>query len=414
MDRRNFLIRAAELSLAFTPPGVGLVRAFTRPGDLERAMATGAHSASDPVTLFLSGDVMTGRGIDQVLPHPGDPQLFEPYVRTATGYVELAERINGPIPKPVDYSYIWGDALDVLERAAPDARVINLETGVTTSDEVWYGKGVHYRMHPANVACLTAARIDCCVLANNHMLDWGTAGLEQTLATLEGAGIRTAGAGRDLEAATAPAVLEVGVQRRVLVFGLGATSSGIPEGWAATERRPGVNLLHDVGAPAVQRVVDRVRGVRREGDLVVASIHWGGNWGYRVPRAQQELARRLIDEAGVDVVHGHSSHHAKGIEVYRGRPILYGCGDLINDYEGIAGYEEFRTELALLYFPTLDPSDGRLVGFRIARLRMRRFQLIRASQDDADWVRATLTREGEPFGTWAEPGPDNTITLRWG
>ncbi len=137
------------------------------------------------ITIFLCGDVMTGRGIDQVLPHPSKPVLYEPYVKDAVDYVHLAERANGPIPKPVSHSYIWGDALDVLERMAPDLRIINLETSITTSEDYWRGKGINYRMHPQNAPCITAAKTDLCVLANNHVLDWGFAGLIETLETLK-------------------------------------------------------------------------------------------------------------------------------------------------------------------------------------------------------------------------------------
>jgi poly-gamma-glutamate synthesis protein (capsule biosynthesis protein) len=371
------------------------------------------QSAPQPVTLFLCGDVMTGRGIDQVLPHPGDPRLFEPYLRTATAYVQLAEEKNGRIPKPVGFSYIWGDALEELDRVTPAARLINLETSVTTSDDRWKRKNIHYRMHPANVACLTAAGIDCCVLANNHVIDWGTAGLEETLDTLARTGIATAGAGTDLGAAAAPAVLEVGAKARALIFAFGAGSSGIPKAWAASDSRPGINFLPDLAEKTVQRVAESVHGIKREGDLAVASIHWGGNWGYEIPRAMREFAHALIDEAGVDVIHGHSSHHAKGIEVYQDRPILYGCGDLINDYEGIGGYEQYRSDLVLLYFPSLDPSDGRLVRFDMSPLQVQRFRLNRASQEDADWLRENLTRISERFGTWVESGPDGNLNLHW-
>ncbi len=74
------------------------------------------------VRLFLCGDVMLGRGIDQILPHPADPRLYEPHVVSALTYVELAERVNGAIPRPVDFSYVWGDAIAELERLRPDAR----------------------------------------------------------------------------------------------------------------------------------------------------------------------------------------------------------------------------------------------------------------------------------------------------
>ena len=68
-------------------------------------------SQADSIRLFLCGDVMTGRGIDQVLPHPNDPRLHEPYIGEARCYVELAESVNGAIPRPVEFDYIWGDAL---------------------------------------------------------------------------------------------------------------------------------------------------------------------------------------------------------------------------------------------------------------------------------------------------------------
>jgi poly-gamma-glutamate synthesis protein (capsule biosynthesis protein) len=141
----------------------------------------------DSLTLLLRGDIMLGRGIDQILPNPGELQLFEPYASSAATYVELAERATGPIPKPASFAYVWGDALAELERVRPDARIVNLETAVTVSSDPWPEKRIHYRMHPANVPCLTAAKIDCCVLANNHVLDWGHAGLEETLAALHSA-----------------------------------------------------------------------------------------------------------------------------------------------------------------------------------------------------------------------------------
>ncbi|PZG96398.1 hypothetical protein C1I97_26245, partial [Streptomyces sp. NTH33] len=104
------------------------------------------------VTLFLCGDVMLGRGVDQVLACPGDPALREGWIRDARAYVELAEAANGPIPAPVPLAWPWGEALRVLAAAAPDVRIVNLETSVTRGDTFAPGKEVHYRMHPANVA----------------------------------------------------------------------------------------------------------------------------------------------------------------------------------------------------------------------------------------------------------------------
>jgi poly-gamma-glutamate synthesis protein (capsule biosynthesis protein) len=88
-----------------------------------------------PITLFLCGDVMTGRGVDQILEHPSSPALYERFVRWADEYVQLAEDAHGAIPRHVDDRYVWGVAIEELERRRPDARIINLETSVTTSEE---------------------------------------------------------------------------------------------------------------------------------------------------------------------------------------------------------------------------------------------------------------------------------------
>ena len=109
------------------------------------------------------------------------------------------------------------------------------------------GKRIHYRMHPGNVACLTAAKIDCCVLANNHAMDWGRGGLAETLGILRQAGMHTAGAGRDAAEAASPAVIGFPGGGRVLVFAFGSKSAGVPANWAAAQeprrrklRRPSV------------------------------------------------------------------------------------------------------------------------------------------------------------------------------
>jgi poly-gamma-glutamate synthesis protein (capsule biosynthesis protein) len=350
------------------------------------------------VTVFLCGDVMTGRGVDQILPHPGDPRLHEPYVRDARTYVALAEQENGPIPRPVDFAWPWGDALHVLDREAPDVRLINLETSVTGDGERDVAKQLHYRMSPGNVPCLTAARPDACALANNHVLDFGRRGLVDTLDALTGAGIAVAGAGRTASEAEHPAVLPAGRGSRVVFFSLGAGSSGIPHSWAATRNRAGVNLLPDVSEDVALDVTTRVCLIKRPGDVVVASLHWGSNWGYDVPDSDVDFAHALVD-GGVDIVHGHSSHHPRPIEVYHGKLILYGCGDLVNDYEGITGHEEYHDDLRLLYFAAVRPDTGHLVGLRMAPMRVHRMRLHHTDRAGTDHLRSVLDRISHPFGS---------------
>jgi poly-gamma-glutamate capsule biosynthesis protein CapA/YwtB (metallophosphatase superfamily) len=361
------------------------------------------------LTLFLAGDVMTGRGIDQILPTPADPELHERWVRSALHYVHLAERAHGTIPKPAGFEYVWGDTLAELERVQPDARIVNLETSVTNHRDAW-PKAVNYRMSPANAGCLTAAKLDCCVLANNHAVDYGFAGLEETLDTLRGAGLRVAGAGRTLAEAEAPAIVEIAGKGRVLVFAFGIQTGGIPPEWAATPERPGIAFLPELTTGALEHLASKIRRGKRESDVVVASIHWGPNWGYDVSADQRSFARGLIEHAAVDLVYGHSSHHAKVVEVHRGKLILYGCGDFINDYEGIPGYEDFRDDLALMYLIRIEATSG-LRRLALVPFRIERFRLTRASQDDALWIRDTLNREGGAFGSTFTLRPDRTLEL---
>ena len=400
--------------------------------------------------VFLCGDVMTGRGIDQILRRPSEPTIYEPVVRDARDYVALAERMHGPIDRGVDGSYVWGDALDLWREYAAGLYVMNLETSVTRSARPWPEKGIHYRMHPANAHMLrlpadavsvpgsarTAAGL-CYTLANNHVMDFGRAGLLETLDVLEDTACGRCGAGRTGEEAGAPFRLEPGgdgagttrsdamahrAAPGAAVFGVGLGDSGIPPEWAATPRAgsrktgagvghgdpdtrqssAGVHLIDRLGRSAVERETARIAGLRREGELAVVSVHWGGNWGWNVPQAHRAFAHALIDRAGVSIIHGHSSHHVKCFEVYHGGLILYGCGDFVTDYEGIPGHDAYRPDLSLMYFADIDFGDGSLRALRMVPMRTVGFSLRRAGEPDLQWVARILNRDGAPFGTRVE------------
>ncbi|OHB66164.1 MAG: hypothetical protein A2Y76_07240 [Planctomycetes bacterium RBG_13_60_9] len=251
--------------------------------------------------------------------------------------------------------------------------------------------------------------------------------------------------------AEAPAVFEVTRTGRVLVFSFGSVTSGIPLRWAAAQDRPGVNLLGDLSHETSHRIAAQMQDARSPGDTAIASIHWGGNWGYDIPEAQIRFAHSLIDE-GVDLVYGHSSHHAKAMEVYQGCPIFYGCGDFLTDYEGIRGHEAYRGDLAVMYLITLDPPqsglshspcndisgrctpwrgaqrrsnldpqdgkllrcarNGMLIEVRLIPLQVRHFRLNRASATDARWLHRMLNRESTPFGTMISLSADNSLTVQ--
>lgn len=354
------------------------------------------------IRLFLVGDVMLARGVDMILPHHNDPVLYEDNGLNANDYVQLAERQNGPIPdeskRGVDY--VWGDTLQILKEKKPDVRIINLETSVTTSNSPWPMKGIHYRMHPANVNVIAAAQIDCCILANNHVADWGFDGLDSTLQTLTDADIKYAGAGENAEKACIPATIDVKNKGRVLVFAGGDCSSGIPDEWQATNQHCGVNIIDVKYNPkkSISELKSLIAKYKEDDDIVVLSLHWGGNWGFDIDSSFKNFAHKAIDKANVDVIYGHSSHHVKGIEIYNGKVIIYGCGDFLNDYEGITGHDEYHDDLALMYFVDVNVSNGKVSGMQMVPTQTKHLRVNHAPEEGIQWLYDTMKRECKKLG----------------
>lgn len=382
---------------------------------------TSAHEGLPPtaprgeIRLLLGGDVMTGRGIDQAMRDPVPPVLHEPVVRDAREYLRLAQDANGPIDLPVPDDYPWGDALQAMDRLRPHLRIVNLETAITRRGVPSPGKAIHYRMSPTHAGLLGAARIDACALANNHLLDWGEQGLADTLQALDAHGVAHAGAGIDGPSAEAPAVLPLPDGRRLLLFSWAAPDCGLPPGWGAGARRPGVAQLCDLDEAGAQQVRAAVQAARRLGDRdrVLVSLHWGANWVLQVPERHRRFARRLIELEAADVVHGHSSHHPLPFEVVRGRLVLYGCGDLINDYEGIGPRDPLRSDLGCMMVATLCAGTGRLRGLDIVPMQLRRLRLNCPDPEARRWLSGSLVPACRALGTMLEPGTREPWRLSW-
>lgn len=219
----------------------------------------------------------------------------------------------------------WGDTLPLLRSA--DVLVGNLEFVLADDGAPWPGKVFHFRADPRAVASLEAAGFGLVSVANNHVLDFGSDGALESLATLAQHGIRFAGAGTDAEAARRPAVTHcAGLTIAMLAF------TDNEPGWEAGRDSPGVHHVPvDRRDPRATALLDAVAGQREAVDLLIVSAHWGGNWGVGVPGSHRVFAHDLVD-AGADVVFGHSPHIVRGVEVYRDRPILYGAGDFVDDY----------------------------------------------------------------------------------
>jgi poly-gamma-glutamate synthesis protein (capsule biosynthesis protein) len=176
---------------------------------------------------------------------------------------------------------------------------------------------------------------------------------------------------------------------------------------------PGIALLSDLSQNTVERIAGIVRSCARPHGVVVVSLHWGENWGYQIAQDRRWFAHQLIDRAGVHVVHGHSSHHPLGIEVHRGRLIVYDCGDLLTDYEGIPNHDHYRGDLGALYLPTINPDSGALQHLELVPTKVERFQLARPPPDDVHWLATTLHREGGSLGTTVATSGDGRLMIGW-
>jgi len=396
------------------------------------------------VVIGFCGDVMIGRAIDRIFPVSLNGELYENCIKHADRYIELAEKTNGELPKKEiseqGHCYIWGDLLHEL-RNIPNCLIINLETALTTNDIPEPKKGASYRCHPTNVNALKLAGVNVATLANDHVLDWKEDGLEDTCSALERAGILYAGAGRNSEKALRPTVATVKLIHRapladkkvareysIKVAAYGFASSGIPKKWEAGPSKYGINFIAE---PSILEAINISRHVvYRDSDpsnkrspntqqISVVSLHWGPHWGWDIPEKWRTFAHTLID-SGIDIVVGHSSHHMKGIEVYKGKMIAYGLGDFINDYEGITdqGYGGFRGDLCCLYLPKFDTEKRTLLQLDIIPCKIKHLKVQRATNaNDIECIRQILCNESQVLGTSFEISKDAhgniNLKLKW-
>jgi poly-gamma-glutamate capsule biosynthesis protein CapA/YwtB (metallophosphatase superfamily) len=312
------------------------------------------------------------------------------------GDVMLGRLVNRAL-KAVSPDYPWGDTLDIIRGA--DLRFCNLECALSDRGSPWSltPKMFHFRTDARNVAVLKRAGIDAVSLANNHILDFEDEGLIDTIAILDGNGIAYAGAGRNLAEAQRPALLRV--RDRTIAFF--AFTDNEP-GWEAKPSRPGILYLPvDLSDERVMRFLGRVAEARREADLVVVSAHWGPNWGYEPPEEHVALAHALV-EAGAGIVFGHSPHVVRGIEVRRGRPILYSTGDFIDDY---AVDEIERNDRSFIFVVAMDESGTGVADLELYPTTIGRFQANRARGREARAISAKMQELCEARSTrlaWQE------------
>ncbi len=270
-----------------------------------------------------------------------------------------------------------------------DLTVVNLECAITRSTEVWSGepKAFYFGAPPAAVHSLLDAGVGGVTLANNHVLDFDVAGLRDTLRALSEHGIGYAGAGLNLTEARAPLLLE----SNGVTFGIVAYCDHQAD-FAASATAPGIaylDLTDEAGALERFRAsLDQIK--QKRVDWPILSLHWGPNMVLRPSRSFVNLAHAAID-MGYRILFGHSAHVFHGIEIYRGCPILYAAGDVVDDYYV---HPQFRNDHQLLFELELTSSVLRGIRLHPVFIDACRVQPATGNQIEYTFARATqLCRE---------------------
>jgi poly-gamma-glutamate synthesis protein (capsule biosynthesis protein) len=247
----------------------------------------GPEGAAEPaVRLLFVGDIMMGGRVAALLEREG---YDYPYRQTGE-WIRSADLAAGNLENPI------------TDRGEP-------------ADKTWT-----FRMSPKAVPALKESGFDVLNLANNHVLDYGTEGLLDTLRFLDEEGIGRVGAGRDADEAYRAFFTEIkGIRIAFLGF-----SHVVPEvGWKAAADRPGV-----AEAYGMRQALEAVKAAKEEADLVVVMVHWGIERAEEPEPYQVTKGRQFID-AGADLVIGSHPHVLQGLESYGGRWIAYSLGNFI-------------------------------------------------------------------------------------
>ncbi|KIW12881.1 hypothetical protein PV08_08068 [Exophiala spinifera] len=370
-------------------------------------------------TILLIGDLMIGRLIDALLPTSIAREQPESCPEDAAQKVD--EYILPRNPQLNSYHYLspWGNAVDLIRSS--DGVIVNLETALTTTTTPWPGKVFNYRSHPGNVRCLQELGLGdgshraSVSLANNHTLDWCREGLLDTVQALHDAGVGFAGAGRTVEEAAQPGIVKLGKGSWTVKCW---SFSDHPTDWRGEEC---FNLIDYTGTSRefMERQIkadDEIERYRHEGRsaLKLVSMHWGPNYRWQPSQEIVATAHWLIDACDVDIVHGHSSHHIQGVEVYKGRLIVYGCGDFVDDY---AVDPNWRNDLSAAWRVTVAEVADRLAVKTLEGFpnRIQNFQahLLNARDDDHKWVGTKFRDLCATFHTVVddELGPESQLVV---
>lgn len=308
---------------------------------------------NDVLTIGFAGDVMLGRTLDSIISQWG-------------------------------YDYPWGNVLPLMK--STDVNIINLETTLTNSERKVY-KTFNFKASADKVKSLVNANVTVANVANNHILDFAIEGLFETIKTLDKENIKHTGAGKNNDEASAPVVI---IRKNIRIGVLGLTDN--EPGWKANTN-PGTNYI-DIGSRKEKaKVLQTIRTLRKETDIVIVSIHWGPNMTEKPSVEFVDFAHAMADH-GAHVIHGHSAHILQGIENYNNNLILYDTGDFVDDYV----VDPFlRNDLSAFFLLTINKSG--LLNLKLIPVRIFQYQVNQARQEDRVWVLERLKELSLPFNT---------------
>jgi poly-gamma-glutamate synthesis protein (capsule biosynthesis protein) len=243
------------------------------------------------------------------------PDQIDDEVGAVSSGVPLADQLKG------DTTHVLAAIAPVLSGA--DIAMVNLETAVTARGDPVAGKNFHFRSPAASFAALKAAGVDVVNMANNHALDYGPVGMQDTFDAIASSKLPVVGIGHDASEAYRPYRTVVKGERIAIFSALDWLEPGLIPGWSATESQPGLAFSIDR-----TRLVTAMRAVRPEVDTLVVFLHWGTEETQCASPEQEDLARTLL-AAGADIVVGSHAHRVFGAGRVGTSLVAYGLGNFV-------------------------------------------------------------------------------------
>lgn len=260
----------------------------------------------------------------------------------AVGDIMLGRKVGKLLEKSgKGYEYSFEQVAPILKKG--DVIFGNLESPITAS-EVSLSKGhkIILKCSPKSISAIKAAGFNILSVANNHMMDYYEKGMLDTIDTLNENRIANSGAGKNLEEARKIAIVEKnGLKYGVLSYTDMAeyTYTGNPSiTYVAGKSRSGLSPRK------LELILEDIAKARSQVDILAISLHWGVEESFTIPASQVEFAHKLID-SGADVILGHHPHQFQGIEVYKGKPIIYSMGNFLFDQNDPENQESFIMDM---------------------------------------------------------------------